>query len=73
MSTYAEAHSKLDMLTAIYADEISNEVETMNLLVILTKDEGENNSTQFSKRLESFIEGKSSIQRKIATKARALT
>ena len=73
MSAYAETHSKLDMLTTIYANDISSEVEAMNLLVILTKDKGKENASLFPDRLQSFVEGKSSIQRKIATKARALT
>lgn len=72
MSAYDEAHSKVDMLASIYADDISGGIAAMNELVILTKDGGSEDLSRFSEKLHAFIKTKSDIQRKIAHKAHKL-
>lgn len=72
MSAYSDAHSKVEMLASIYADDISKDISAMNELVILTNDGGQENLSRFPEKLDAFIKAKSEILWKVASKARKL-
>jgi hypothetical protein len=72
MAAYREAYNKLDLLASLYANHTRSKIESMNLLVILTKDDGVKNSSSFPERLSSFVKEKHELQEQIASKVRAL-
>jgi|GEM_PF-6726836 len=71
-SAYSEAFHKVEMLAAIYAEDISKDITAMNELVILTKDGGHEDLSHFPKKLEAFIQAKSEILQKVSLRARRL-
>jgi hypothetical protein len=72
MSAYSEAHSKVEMLASIYANDLSKGLAEMNALVILTKDGGSEDLSRFPEKLDAYVKAQTAIQTKIASKARKL-
>lgn len=66
---YSESHNKVVMLSSIYFNEISINLEKMHLLVILTKDEGREDISRFPDKLKKYIAILSDVKNKIAKRA----
>lgn len=70
--TYAQAHSKLEMLAAIHVAEIQEKVSEMHTMVLLTKSYEGRDISGFQNELEKFIQLSSEAEREIVAKVRKI-